>query len=109
MEFIKPVWWEDWSDIQKNIFMQTCMESENNYDIMLNEGATPEQAREILPNSLKTEIICTANIREWRHIFRLRCSKQAHPQIRTLMQGCLDDFRKRIPIIFELTNERTAE
>jgi thymidylate synthase (FAD) len=61
----------------------------------------PEQAREVLPNCVKTEIVITANLREWRHIFALRCSEAAHPQMRALMTGCLYEFQRRMPIVFD--------
>jgi thymidylate synthase (FAD) len=50
------------------------------FDLLLN-GATAQEARSVLPNSLKTELVMTANIREWRHILKLRCSEYAHPQM----------------------------
>lgn len=65
------------------------------------ESWSPQQARSVLPNSLKTEIVTTANIREWRHIFKLRCSKAAHPQMREVMIPLRDELRKRIPVLFE--------
>jgi len=62
---------------------------------------SPQQARSVLPNSLKTEINVSANIREWRHIFKLRTTSAAHPQMRELMCPLLDEFKKRIPILFD--------
>lgn len=56
--------------------------AEKEYFSLLNEGATPQEARSILPNSLKTEIFVTMNLREWRHFLKLRTSKAAHPQMR---------------------------
>lgn len=64
-------------------------------------GSTPQEARGDLPNSLKTEIIVTHNIREWRHFFYLRCSAGAHPQIREIAIALLKEFQKRIPVIFD--------
>lgn len=61
----------------------------------------PQEARSVLPNSLKTEIVMTANLREWRHVLRLRTSKAAHPQMRELMLPLLDDLRERIPVVFK--------
>jgi len=61
----------------------------------------PEQARSVLPNSLKTEIIMTYNLREWRHFFKLRTSKRAHPQMREIAIQLLKEFQKKIPIIFD--------
>ena len=76
-------------------------EAEISYKFLLTLGWTPQQARAVLPNSLKTEIVCTANLREWRHIFRLRCSKAAHPQMRELMIPLLKEVKEKIPVIFE--------
>ena len=67
-------------------------------------GAKPEEARSILPNSLKTEIVCTMNLREWRHFFRLRTAERAHPQIREISVALLDELKKRIPVIFDDIN-----
>lgn len=64
-------------------------------------GVTPEQARSILPNSLKTEIVVTMNLREWRHFFKLRISKRAHPQMREISMPLLSEFKKILPVIFE--------
>ena len=62
---------------------------------------TPQQARSVLPISLKTEVNISANIREWRYIFKLRTANAAHPQMRELMCPLLDEFKKRIPILFD--------
>lgn len=61
----------------------------------------PEQARSVLPNSLKTELIVTMNLREWRHFFKLRTAKAAHPQIREIAIPLLQEFKKMIPIVFD--------
>lgn len=61
----------------------------------------PQEARSVLPNSLKTEIVVTMNLREWRHFFRLRTSKRAHPQMREIAVPLLEEFQIRIPIVFD--------
>jgi thymidylate synthase (FAD) len=103
IEFIKPVWWDDpnYSEERKQIWQTAMLKTEQAYRAAIDAGDKPEQAREILPNSLKTEIVITANIREWRHIFAVRCTKQAHPQIRALMLDCLQGFIKEVPILFD--------
>jgi thymidylate synthase (FAD) len=83
------------------LWIDCMLETEAGYKALLSRGWRPEQARAVLPNSLKTEIIMTANVREWRHVFRLRCSPQAHPQIRELMLSCLKGFREVVPVIFD--------
>jgi len=101
IEFIRPVWWDKWSIEEQQLWLNTMQTIEKNYQTMLKLGCHQEKARELLPNSLKTEIVITANLREWRHIFKLRCSKAAHPQIRALMLDCLNGFKKEIPVIFD--------
>ena len=64
-------------------------------------GSPPEEARSVLPNSLKTEIIATYNLRQWRHVFEMRCQKAAHPQMREIMIPLLKEFKKKLPIIFD--------
>jgi thymidylate synthase (FAD) len=71
------------------------------YKQLIDDGWSPQEARSVLPNSTKTEIVVTANFREWKHIFKLRTSKAAHPQMRELMIPLLKDVREIIPIIFE--------
>lgn len=83
-----------------NCWLQSMLEAEVNYKFLLKEGWTPQQARTVLPNSLKTEIVMTANIREWIHVLRLRCSKQAHPQIRELMVPLKKELETRLPTFF---------
>jgi len=64
-------------------------------------GEKPQEARDLLPNSLKTELVMTANFREWRHFFKLRTSAAAHPQKRDLANQALSIMRKEVPIIFD--------
>ena len=68
---------------------------------MLAAGCTPQEARSVLPNSLKTEVVMTANIREWRHFFKLRCDPAAHPQMREVALMLLEECKKKIPIVFD--------
>ena len=76
-------------------------ESERLYFRLLDLGWTAQQARSILPNSLKTEVVMTANVREWRHVFRLRCSAAAHPQMREVMLPLLKEAHSICPVLFE--------
>ena len=103
MEFIKPVWWDDlnYSKERRNIWIKHMEEAEKSYHHALELGDHAEQARDFLPQALKTDIVVTANLREWRHIFNLRCSKASHPQIRSLMLSTLQGFAKEIPIVFD--------
>jgi len=78
-----------------------CLVAEQMYFKMLDWGCTPEEARAVLPNSLKTELVMTANLREWRHFFKLRTSKAAHPQMRELTVPLLSEFKEKIPVVFD--------
>ena len=60
-----------------------------------------QEARAVLPNCTKTEVVVTANLREWRNIFKLRCSRKAHPQIREVMIPLLRKMKKKIPVVFD--------
>ena len=62
---------------------------------------TPQEARSVLPNSLKTEIVMTMNLREWRHFFKLRTSSAAHPQMLEIARPMLDEFKRLIPVVFD--------
>lgn len=82
-----------------------CSLAEAYYFDLLNYGCTPQEARAVLPNSLKTELVMTANIREFRHFFKLRCSKAAHPQMREVALMLLKEFKERIPVLFDDIDE----
>jgi thymidylate synthase (FAD) len=101
IEFIKPVWWYSWTKKDRDVFRMACYNSEIAYHELIKSGSRPEQAREVLPNALKTEIVMTANLREWRHICKLRTSKKAHPQMRHLMLMILDILKTEVPVVFD--------
>lgn len=103
LTFIRPCFWADDSE-EYAVWKQTMEEIEKTYVKLISLGAKPEEARSILPNSLKTEIVCTMNLREWRHFFRLRTAERAHPQIREISVALLDELKKRIPVIFDDIN-----
>ena len=96
-------------DARFNDWNTAMVYSEKAYLDMLAHGCSPQLARSVLPNSLKTEIIMTANVREWRHFFTLRCSKKAHPQMRDLACSMLLGFSRRIPIIFDDIKDKVIE
>lgn len=102
--FIKPQWCEE-GTYQYNIWKMACENSEKIYLDLLKLGVKPENARSVLPNSTKTEIVMTANLREWRHVFKLRTSKQAHPDMQSLMKPLLSEFQQKIPLIFDDINK----
>lgn len=100
LTFIKPCFWEE-NDDNYAMWLNVMKECEDNYLKMIENGVAPQQARSILPNSLKTEIIVTMNLREWRHFFTLRTSERAHPQMREIACQILDEFKRCVPIIFD--------
>lgn len=100
LTFIKPCFWSEdsenfkiWKDMMKKI--------EERYFELLGNKASPEEARSILPNSLKTEIYMTMNLREWRHFLKSRTSKAAHPQMRQIAIMIYDIFAEKLPVVFE--------
>jgi thymidylate synthase (FAD) len=97
---IKPVWTDEKPKLKK-IWLKAMQNAEKSYMEMTENGALAQEARELLPIDTKTEIVVTANIREWRHIFALRCSKKAHPQIRKVMIDLREELKKKIPILFD--------
>lgn len=82
------------------IWKTCCAQTEKVYFELIKTGA-PEEARSVLPNSLKTELIVTYNFREWRHFFSLRCAKESHPQIRQVSIPLLLLFQKTFSPIFD--------
>ena len=111
--FVIPAWVEFLSpgEYDRNSFglvneaasewFHQMLAAEETYQRLLSLGWKPEQARSVLPNSLKTEIVMTANLREWRHFFRLRTSTAAHPQMREVAVPLLAEFKSRVPVVFD--------
>ena len=82
--------------------LERAMEdAEKHYMKMIELGATPQIARTVLPSSTKTELVITANYREWRAFFKLRISATAHPQMREITIPLLEELKKRLPVIFD--------
>ncbi len=91
----------DENDQKKYATWEKAMENaEKSYFEMLELGATPQEARSVLPNSLKTEIVVTMNLRAWRNFFRLRCDSHAHPQMQEIADIALDIFKEKLPVFF---------
>lgn len=88
-------------DLKKyNIWKDAMEYAEKAYFAMLDAGATAQEARAVLPNSLKTEIVMTMNLREWRHFLKLRTENAAHPQMRQVANEILAVMREKLPIFF---------
>jgi len=105
--FIEPCFWDlnNEEDKRKYQIWKEAMEySEKKYMELIELGATPQEARSILPNSLKTELAMTMNLREWRHFFKLRAAPSAHPQMREIALMMLEKFKELIPVVFDDIN-----
>lgn len=114
MQFILPVWMDNnhlgahteayqdpFDTVSEYVFIDSLLRNEVDYGILLNDcGQSPQQAREVLPNALKTDIVVTANLRQWLTILQQRTAKAAHLQIRHLMCGLLLKFNDLLPSIF---------
>jgi thymidylate synthase (FAD) len=108
LTLIRPCFWKDdeekyriWCDVMEKI--------EYSYNELISIGAKPEEARSILPNSLKTEIVVTMNLRELRHFLRLRTSPKAHPQMREVANMLLNYVKETLPVFFEDIGNDYAE
>jgi len=97
---IEPFFTEKYSP-QYLLWECACRHAEVCYFQLLEEGWEPQEARSVLPTSLKTEIVVTMNLREWRHFFKLRTPGTAHPQMRELTIPLLAEFKTLIPIVFD--------
>lgn len=101
---IKPIFYGDTESVQYKTWFDSCMQSEQAYFKLIANGSTPEEARCVLPNSLKTELVMTANLREWRHFFKLRAADitgKAHPQIKQLTIPLLKELQSLLPVVFD--------
>lgn len=113
MQFIMPYWVNEedvknWDSPNLDIkskgsleFMLTCKNAEKTYNTLLEEGFKPQEARSILPGCLKTEIVMTANFREWLHFLELRTSRAAHPDMQIIAKMIADILNKICPTIFK--------
>ena len=100
--FIQPLFFEAGS-VEYMVWKKMCQEAENTYLAMLQMNRTPQEARSVLPNSLKTEVIMTANMRDWRHFFRLRAAGETgapHPQMAEVAVPLLREVQAYLPELF---------
>ena len=100
LTFIRPCFWEE-NTHEYFSWCEAMRDAEIKYFELLKLRATPEQARSVLPNSIKTEIVMTANLREWRHFLKLRTAQAAHSQMRELTIPLLKELKEKIPVIFD--------
>jgi len=106
MEFTIPLEWdkdeltteeqEAWEE-----YRMGCIEDEQRYLRQIGRKVKPQIARDNLPHGLASSIAVTGNLRNWRHLFMMRTSKETHPEFRRVLEPCLRDFQERIPILFD--------
>jgi hypothetical protein len=106
LTFIRPSWASTDDAVRENLkkyntWLAAMEYAESSYFDMIDVGASAQEARAVLPNSLATKVAVTANLREWIHIFRLRCDKPAHPDMRQTMRPILVDMLDKYPLIFQ--------
>lgn len=108
LTFILPSWnytktaiYKGLNNFDGDFFEEGLRQTEKCYFKLLELGWLPQQARSILPNAIKTEVNMTANLREWRHFFKLRCATAAHPDMRVLALDLLKQMYIAIPTVFE--------
>lgn len=114
LTFVKPHWiektpkeledgyYENNLESNEYAFFLTCGAVENDYTNFVEVyGLSPQDARGCLNHWVKTEVVMTANIREWRHFFKLRTAKDAHPDMRRIALMTLREFKATVPVVFD--------
>ena len=102
LTFVRPSWTlNPGMENRMLLWMKAVSNAEDSYMDMLDDGATPQEARAVLPNSLATKIAIKANLREWIHIFKLRCDNPAHPDMRQVMWPILNSMLDKYPVVFQ--------
>lgn len=99
LTFIRPYYWDTDSKLYK-LWKEQMSQSEKVYLQMIELGATPQEARGVLPHSLKSELVVTMNLRQWRNFFKQRTAKDALPQIREIAVPLLIELRNMLPVVF---------
>jgi thymidylate synthase (FAD) len=103
LTFIKPLFFEFNTDDYR-AWENAMEQAEYRYMQLIQNGRTPQEARSVLPNSVKTEVVMSTNYREWRHFFKLRAARAtgpAHPQMEELTRPLLEELKKLIPVVFD--------
>lgn len=98
--FIEPVPFDTWSKVLQDNFKVSLQLAEKCYLELLDQGMKAEDARGVLPNQCKTEVVVTMNLRSWMHFFSMRCDKHAQSEIRLIAKGLLSEFYTLMPVIF---------
>ena len=103
LTFIKPLFFDEDTN-EYRLWEHAMRVAESDYMMMLNAGRTAQEARQILPNSIKTEVVMSTNYREWRHFFKLRAARvtgPAHPQMEEITRPLLEELKTLIPVVFD--------
>lgn len=103
LTFIKPLFFDEDTN-EYRLWEHAMRVAESDYMMMLNAGRTAQEARSVLPNSLKTEVVMSTNYREWRHFFKLRAARAtgpAHPQMEEITRPLLEELKTLIPVVFD--------
>lgn len=103
LTFIKPLFFDP-NTYDYRIWENAMERAEYRYMQLIKNGRTPQEARSVLPNSVKTEVVMSTNYREWRHFFKLRAARAtgpAHPQMEELTRPLLEELKKLIPVVFD--------
>lgn len=103
---VRPSWFTGKSCLIEDRWASAMAAAESTYFALLANGCTPQEARSVLPNSLKTEVFTTFNLREWRHFFRLRCAPAAHPDMRVVAKLLYNEFSGKLPVLFPVEGLR---
>lgn len=101
LTFILPSFFKNKTGARYQEWLTNMRIAERTYRAMIGYGAKPQEARSVLPNSLKTEIVMTMNLRTWLHFFKLRTAPDAHPDMQVVANKMLDEFRAHIPVVFD--------
>ncbi|MHA1733816.1 MAG: FAD-dependent thymidylate synthase [Promethearchaeota archaeon] len=107
VKVVRPYWWDEGGTDPEKLrgarwaWAEQVVSAERGYKRMRRLGFPPQAARGLLPIDVKTEIVATYNLREWRHVFKLRTSPAAHPDIRKVMGAILEHFKEKIPVVFD--------
>lgn len=108
MEFIIPQEWDkntwDMTDAEKEAwedYRLGCIEAEQRYLRQIQRKIKPQIARNCLPIGLASTIAVSGNLRNWRHLFMMRTSKETHPEFRRVTEPLLLQFQERIPVLFD--------
>lgn len=99
IQFIIPIFWEENSP-EYQVWIKAMESSEQAYNSLIKMGASPQQARSVLPNSLKAEIYVSANVRQWRYMLKLGTGKGLQPEYKELFLSILSAFKSKYPTLF---------